>query len=94
MSFSSSVDVLNDRSRFTNFWRTHPSEGNLANVVLAILKEYGWNNTKIITQNDGLFIDVSAEYRNRRFSQHSSVHSVVGERRYLTLLWRFYNCNW
>ena len=58
MSFSSSLEALNDRKKFPNFWRTHPSEGNLADVMLAIMKEYDWTRIKIITQEESLFVDV------------------------------------
>jgi len=59
ISFSSSVETLNNRDIFPNVWRTHPNEANLANAVLAIMKEFSWTEIKIITQDESLFTGVS-----------------------------------
>jgi len=55
MSYASATSSLNERVRFPNFWRTYPSEDNIVLPILAILMQYGWNQLKIITQDETLF---------------------------------------
>ncbi|XP_064382160.1 gamma-aminobutyric acid type B receptor subunit 1-like [Halichondria panicea] len=55
MSYASSSDILSNGDRFPNFWRTYPTESNLANSVLALMKQYNWKQLKIISQNEPIF---------------------------------------
>ena len=59
MSYVSSSPALSDRSRFLSFWRTFPSDDSVTAAVLAVVKEYGWKQLKIITQEETLFTEVS-----------------------------------
>ena len=59
MAYSSSAPMLSDREKFPNFFRTRPSELDLADSVLAIMKNYGWKKLKIITEEEILFTGVS-----------------------------------
>ena len=56
----SSSPILSDRSRFQLFWRTYPSDNSLTPAVLAVLRQYDWNQLKIITQEETLFVEVCA----------------------------------
>ena len=60
MSYASSSDILSNGDRFPNFWRTYPTESNLANSVLALMKQYNWKQLKIISQNEPIFTSVSS----------------------------------
>jgi len=62
MSYASATSSLNERVRFPNFWRTYPSEDNIVLPILAILMQYGWNQLKIITQDETLFTLVSEKF--------------------------------
>ena len=62
ISYASSVDTLSNRDRFPNFWRTHTTESNLAASVIAVMKQYGWNMLKIITEDQSLFTEVRLAY--------------------------------
>jgi len=58
ISYASATSSLNDRTRFPNFWRTYPSEDNVVGPILAIVRHYGWEQLKIITQDETLFTPV------------------------------------
>ena len=56
---SSSIAVeLNDRIRFRSFFRTLPTNRNLALGVLRTVKQFGWRKMLIITQNEDVFAGV------------------------------------
>lgn len=59
MSYVSSSPILSDRSRFQSFWRTYPSDISVTSAVLAIVKHFGWNQLKILTQQENLFTEVN-----------------------------------
>ena len=59
LSYASATSSLNDRTRFPNFWRTYPSNDNLAQSIVAVVMHYGWMQLKIITQDESLFTSVS-----------------------------------
>jgi gamma-aminobutyric acid type B receptor len=59
ISYVSSSPILSDRSRFQLFWRTYPSDNSLTPAVLAVLRQYDWNQLKIITQEETLFVEAS-----------------------------------
>ena len=42
LSYASASSSLNDRTRFPNFWRTYPSNDNLAQSIVAVVMHYGW----------------------------------------------------
>jgi len=62
MSYASATSSLNERVRFPNFWRTYPSEDSIVLPILAILMQYGWNQLKIITQDETLFTLVNEQF--------------------------------
>ena len=43
-----------------NHFQLYPSERNLALALVAVVKEYGWRQLSILTQNEQPFIQVSA----------------------------------
>ena len=45
--------------RSPNFWRTYPSNDNLAQAIVAVVMHYEWMQLKIITQDESLFTSVS-----------------------------------
>ena len=59
VAYSSSAIILSDRQRFVNFFRTYPSDENLAPALLSFLQFYGWNRIMFITQEQNLFTGVS-----------------------------------
>ena len=59
LSYASASSSLSDRTRFPNFWRTYPSNDNLAQSIVAVVMHYGWMQLKIITQDESLFTSVS-----------------------------------
>ena len=58
ISYVSSSPILSDRDRFQSFWRTYPSDTSLTPALVAVARQYGWNQLKIITQEETLFIEV------------------------------------
>ena len=42
-----------------NHFQLYPSENNLALALVAVVKEYGWRQLSILTQNEQPFIQVS-----------------------------------
>ena len=48
-----------------NHFQLYPSERNLALALVAVVKEYGWRQLSILTQNEQPFIQVSAYYNMR-----------------------------
>ncbi len=55
---SSSIE-LSDRNRFPNFFRTYPSDADFAPAIVTLIQEYGWRQMGFITQDEGLFTEVS-----------------------------------
>ena len=45
-----------------NHFQLYPSENNLALALLAVVKEYGWRQLSILTQNEQPFIQVCVVY--------------------------------
>ena len=44
------------------YFQLYPSERNLALALVAVVKEYGWRQLSILTQNELPFIQVSIQY--------------------------------
>lgn len=59
ISYVSSSPILSDRSRFQSFWRTYPSDTSVTPAVMAVVRQYGWSQLKILTQQETLFIETS-----------------------------------
>jgi len=64
ISYASATSSLNDRTRFPNFWRTYPSEDNVVGPILAVVRHYGWEQLKIITQDETLFTPTTEELQS------------------------------
>ena len=47
------------RTTVGNHFQLYPSERNLALALVAVVKEYGWRQLSILTQNEQPFIQVS-----------------------------------
>ena len=90
-SYAAAAASLDDRSRFPNFWRTYPSEDNLADALVAIVREYGWRQLRIITQQESLFTAVregmegkgregkgSWEMEEKKSATHNNCYSEGG----------------
>ncbi len=75
MSYASSSDVLSERERYPNFWRTYPPETKLVNSVLAVMTQYNWKQVKIITQDEPIFIAVSTTHAPIYIYQHIRKHT-------------------
>ena len=58
ISYASSSPSLSDRHTYPGFWRTYPSEDNSSPALLAVVKQYGWRQLKILTQEESLFLQV------------------------------------
>ena len=56
-------------------FQLYPSEKNLALALVVVVKEYGWRQLSILTQNEHSFIQVSGA-NSTRYAWHSIGHAV------------------
>ena len=57
------ADVLNDRKRFRNFFRTLPSFELVGPSLAVMAREFGWTQMAIISQEESLFVMVWIQNR-------------------------------
>ena len=55
ISVAAAASELTHRERYRSFFRTLPSFEFYADPIAAILREFGWKQMAIITQNEALF---------------------------------------
>ena len=58
VSTASSPD-LSDQDRFPTFFRASSSDFSTVGVSIALIKEFGWHQVAIVTENANLFLPVS-----------------------------------
>ena len=61
MSYASQSSVLNQRSLYRNVFRTVPSSLGVADVIITLFAEYGWDRIVMVTQLEREFEAVSCE---------------------------------
>ncbi len=49
-----------DRTRFSNFFRTIPSDGGFGPAIVSLLQLFNWERIAVFTQRDGVFNEVAA----------------------------------
>lgn len=58
VAFAASSIELNDRERFQSLFRTLPTFINLVPALVVIMKQFGWMQMAVITQQESLFTSV------------------------------------
>ena len=58
ISYASSAGDFKDSSRFRKYFQLHPSEDNLAPVIVALFTKFGWSQVVVITQKENVFVRV------------------------------------
>ena len=59
MAIAAGTSILNDRSRFRNFYRALISHGYFGEAVAELMDQFGWKQMGLITQDVALFQNVS-----------------------------------
>ena len=55
MAFAAAASVLNNRDLFRNFYRTLPSFQLNAATMAQLMRQFGWQQMALITQDESLF---------------------------------------
>ena len=55
VSYAAAASVLSDRDRFQNYYRTLPSFDLNAATMAQLMRQFGWQQMAIITQDESLF---------------------------------------
>ena len=58
MSYASAASVLSDREIYRDFHRTLPSFDLSAVTMAKLMREFGWQQMAIITQEESVFTEV------------------------------------
>ena len=58
MAFDAAANVLTDRKRFKNFFRTLPQYEFLPRALVQTALEFKWTQMAVITQTENLFTSV------------------------------------
>ena len=58
ISYASTSVVLSDRSVYSRFFRTVPSDELLGSAVAAIMESYGWRQLSVFTEEQPQFVEV------------------------------------
>ena len=58
LAYAAATNVLTDRSRFKNFFRTLVSFRYIGASLGQLMREFGWRQMSIITQDHSLFTSV------------------------------------
>ena len=58
MSYASAASVLSDREIYRDFHRTLPSFNLSAVTMATLMREFGWQQMAIITQEESVFTEV------------------------------------
>ena len=59
LAYAAAANVLNDRTRFRNFFRTLVSFRYVSQSLGQLMREFGWRQMSVITQDEPLFSRVS-----------------------------------
>ena len=59
VSFTASSPELSNEARFPTFFRSISSDISTVGVNIALIREFGWHQVAIITENTNLFLEVS-----------------------------------
>jgi ABC-type branched-subunit amino acid transport system substrate-binding protein len=67
IAFAAAAVELSDRIRYRNFFRTIPTLRHMAESLVQLMREFGWNQMAIITENDRVFTEVNSVRNNLLF---------------------------
>ncbi|XP_019849367.1 PREDICTED: gamma-aminobutyric acid type B receptor subunit 2-like [Amphimedon queenslandica] len=67
LAYASPANVLNDRTRFRNFFRTFVSFRHISSSLGQLMREFGWQQLSVITQDESLFTRVTDDLENNIF---------------------------
>jgi len=80
VSYGASSSLLSDRSIYSTFFRTCPSDKELATALATLIAHFGWSCINIITSRDKPFLEVS-ESLKQDLKKHNvcvAIDEVVG----------------
>lgn len=63
ISFAATSIPLSDMERFPTFLRTIPSDAMVPQGVISVMKEFGWENIGVITQQEDAFTSVASSFQ-------------------------------
>ena len=62
MAFAAAASVLSDRETYQNFYRTLPSFDLNAATMAQLMRQFGWQQMSIITQEESVFTEVGNQF--------------------------------
>ncbi len=75
VSYISMFSEASDRTRFSNFFRTIPSDGGFGPAIVSLLHLFNWERIAVFTQQDGLFNEVAAHLHHH--PSHNTAPSAL-----------------